>query len=161
MMREDRIVLPIPPGVHWKEAMPVLLPEVQKALPSGTGLQPVIENKEHGLKTRATKEPTLMPPTRRRVQFGPPSDGPEAVIEKVKLGAKREKKKREKVKADPAHVAAARELRDRYLEHLNGEHLNGEQFNSGQVIGDASRGKYDVGRAVTGPPLVRQITEAA
>src|SRR6185503_10045318 len=26
MMREDRIVLPIPPGVHWKDVMPVELP---------------------------------------------------------------------------------------------------------------------------------------
>jgi hypothetical protein len=33
MMREDRLVLPIPPGVSWKDNMPVLIPEAQKALP--------------------------------------------------------------------------------------------------------------------------------
>jgi hypothetical protein len=143
MMREDRIVLPIPPGVHWKDAMPVLLPEVQNALPGGTGLQPV-SCTDHGLKTRATKEPTLMPPTRRRVQFGPPSDGPEAVVEKVMIGEKKKREKKPKVKADPKHVAAARELRDRYLEHLNGE-----QFNSGTML---PGGKYAVGRSLEAPP---------
>jgi hypothetical protein len=138
MMREDRIVLPIPPGVHWKEAMPVLLPEVQKALPSGTGLQPV-SCTEHGLKTRATKEPTLMPPTRRGARFGPPGAAPEPVVEKIKP-AKPKRPAREKVKADPVHVAKARELRDRYL----------EQFNAG-VLADGNQvlagGKYDVARA--------------
>src|SRR6185503_11577934 len=34
MMREDRIVLPIPPGVHWRSEMPILLPQVQNALPA-------------------------------------------------------------------------------------------------------------------------------
>jgi hypothetical protein len=50
-MREDRIVLPIPPGVHWKDEMPVLLPtagvaEVQKALPGegDTGVAPTCES---------------------------------------------------------------------------------------------------------------------
>ena len=30
-MREDRIVLPIPPGVKWSDAMPILLPDVARA----------------------------------------------------------------------------------------------------------------------------------
>ena len=30
-MREDRIVLPIPPGMHWSEEMPVLLPGCKSA----------------------------------------------------------------------------------------------------------------------------------
>ncbi len=35
-MREDRLVLPIPPGVHWRDEMPILIPQVQKALPEPT-----------------------------------------------------------------------------------------------------------------------------
>ena len=80
----------------------------------------------------ASKSPK--PQVRRHVQFGPPSDGPEPVVEKVKLG-KPAKPKREKVKADPKHVAAARELRDRYLEHVNTTPL-------------LPQGKYDVSRSL-------------
>jgi hypothetical protein len=150
MMREDRLVLPIPPGVHWKEPMPILIPEVQNALPGGTGLQPV-SCKDHGLKTRATKEPQLMPPTRRRVQFGatPIAPAPAPVVEKAKPA----KPKREKVKADPVHVAKARELRDRYL----------EQFNSGLVLPGGAAGKYEVGRMLesSNPIELKQLGHAA
>src|SRR5688572_10990379 len=34
MMREDRLVLPIPPGVSWRDEMPILIPEVQNLLPA-------------------------------------------------------------------------------------------------------------------------------
>ena len=134
MMRQDRIVLPIPPGVHWKDPMPILLP--REGEPPGEprlGRSLALPSTDNPRKT-----PTLMPPTRRRVQFGPPSDAPEAVVEKVKLG-KPAKPKREKVKADPALVAKARELRDRYF----------EQFNSGLAL---PRGKYAVGRELAAPP---------
>jgi hypothetical protein len=124
MMREDRLVLPIPPGVHWKDPMPILLPEVHKALPE-----------KHG--SGETPKPLAKPPMpkRRFVQFGPPSAQSERVAETVLVNAKPEKKKKEKVKADPKHVAAARELRDRYL----------EQFNSGLVL---PQGKYHVAVAL-------------
>jgi len=131
MMREDRLVLPIPPGVHWKDPMPILIPEAQKALP------------EPEKKTRSgeTPKPQLMPPTRRRVQFGPvpTAQPPEPVVEKPKP----EKKKREKVKADPAHVAAARELRDRWLEQVNAS------GGRAPLIGE---GKYDVARHLPATP---------
>jgi hypothetical protein len=140
-MREDRIVLPIPPGVHWRDEMPVLLPtagvpEVQKALPEP------LKNERTGAPAvsrlpKPQKVPTLMPPTRRGARFGLPSANAEA--EPVATKAKPSKPKREKaggVKADPAHVAVARELRDRWLERVN----------SGQVSGE---GKYDVSRQLT------------
>ena len=38
-MREDRIVLPIPPGVRWCDEMPVVLPDVARAL------RPCLENR--------------------------------------------------------------------------------------------------------------------
>jgi hypothetical protein len=136
MMREDRLVLPIPPGVHWKDAMPCLLPQEERV--SGLGFR-VSGEKQKSLTGSSSRTPKPEPrnPTRRRVQFGPPSDGPEPVVEKVKLG-KPAKPKREKVKADPVHVAKARELRDRYL----------EQFNAGQVLPSA---KYEVSRALVSP----------
>src|SRR5688572_3615743 len=96
MMREDRLVLPIPPNVHWKSEMPILIPEVQNALPA-----PV--KTERALAPAETKP--IKPQVRRPMQFGPPSDDPEPVVEKVKLGkpAKPKRPAREKVKADPVH----------------------------------------------------------
>jgi hypothetical protein len=135
MMREDRLVLPIPPGVHWRDAMPVLLPtagvpEVHNALPA-----PATRERSSAPKEGESPKPQV----KRRVQFGPPSDAPEAVVEKVKLGAKPAKPKRaarEKVKADPVLVAKARELRDRWLEQVN---AHGE-------APSAQGGKYDISR---------------
>jgi Acetyltransferase (GNAT) family len=126
-MREDRIVLPIPPGVHWKDPMPILLPEAQKALP----------DKSSGKMPKPHKTPTLMPPTRRRVQFGaaPITPAPEPVAK-----TKPAKPKREKVKADPVLVAKARELRDRWLEKVNEDP---------SIL--LSEGKYAVTRQLTPP----------
>ena len=126
-MREDRLVLPIPPGVHWKSEMPILIPEVQNALP-----EPGKKERSGGtLKPIAVKS--------RRVQFGSPDSEPVPVpaggVVKKDKSAKPE---REKVKADPKHVAAARELRDRYL----------EQFNSGQAQRGLPAGKYHVAVAL-------------
>ena len=127
MMREDRLVLPIPPGVHWKSEMPILIPEVQNALP-----EPIKKERSAGtLKPIEVKS--------RRVQFGSPDSEPAPLP--AGGGVKKDKSakpRREKVKADPKHVAAARELRDRYL----------EQFNSGIVL---PQGKYAVGRELTDP----------
>jgi N-acetylglutamate synthase-like GNAT family acetyltransferase len=133
-MGEDRLVLPIPPGVHWKEPMPILMPEVQVAR---AGCLPqnrlCLENR------KKIAVPQLMPPTRRGARFGPPSanDVPDQVVEKPKP----EKKKREKAKADPALVAKARELRDRWLERVNAP--------GASVL--LSHGKYEVARELAGP----------
>src|SRR4051812_15520369 len=105
--------------------MPILLPEAQNALPdvARAGCTPQVRpcrkklTSTGELLTAGAPVPRLMPPTRRGARFGPPSSGPEPVVEK----AKPQKKKREKVKADPAHVAAARELRDRWLERVNSD----------------------------------------
>jgi hypothetical protein len=136
MMREDRLVLPIPPGVHWRDAMPVLLPtagvpEAQKALPGP------LKNGRSGETPKPPRTPTLMPPTRRGARFGLPSANAEPPPQPVATKAKPQKPRREKVKADPAHVAAARELRDRWLERIN----------SGQVTVE---GKYDISRELPG-----------
>lgn len=129
-MREDRVVLPIPPGVHWKEPMPILLPEAQKELPDRSGTTAV------GKKPKPHSAPTPQMPKRRFVQFGPPSAIPEPapVVETPKRA------KKQKVKADPALVAKARELRDRWLERVNAD---------ASVL--ACGGKYDVSKALVAP----------
>jgi hypothetical protein len=132
MMREDRIVLPIPPGVHWSDEMPILVSEQQKALPSSP----------------RTPKPEPRNPTPRRAQFGPPSDGPEPIVEKVTPNAKPAKKKRQKIKADPVLVAKAKELRDRYL----------EQLNAGKLL---AVGKYEVARAIEAKPKPMMLQQAA
>jgi hypothetical protein len=96
-LKEDRLVLPIPPGTHWRDVMPVVLPS------------------EKVEKTKALPAPKVQPPTQQRVQFGRPG----AVVQPEGPVVKKEKAKRAKVKNDPKQVAAARELRDRWLEQVN------------------------------------------
>jgi hypothetical protein len=130
-MSENRLVLPIPPGTHWSDAKPVILP--------GTSVETIALPAPRA--SRAKKPMTL---TAQRPSNALPAWGfapPKA--------AKTEKPKREKkpkLKNDPAHVAAARELRDRYL----------EQFNSGLVL---ASGKYELSRAIEANP--RQMLPAA
>jgi hypothetical protein len=104
-----RIVLPIPPGVHWSDAMPLILPSenretTSKALPQGRG---------------ASRKPTpvLVQPPPRRARFTPP--GMILPAPTVEIQKKPKAPKPKAVKNDPKIVAAARELRDRWLERIN------------------------------------------
>lgn len=124
-IREDRLVLPIPPGVHWSDAKPIVLPGAQEQ-----------QDKPKMLPGRGGKTPTLRQPTQRRVQFGKPVAASSVSPDQVKP-SKRAPAKRQKQKNDPKLIAAARELRDRYLEEVN----------SGRVLLDGA-GKYDVSRAL-------------
>jgi hypothetical protein len=103
-IREDRLVFPIPPGVHWKDAMPRILPGDQT---------PKLEAKNAKPKVQRAKAP---PPALRGLWFtAPKPEKPEAKPKRAKKTA---------VKNDPQLVAAARELRDRWLEQINsGEYL--------------------------------------
>jgi hypothetical protein len=122
-IREDRLVLPIPPAKHWRDVMPVVLPKEKKMLAEESG------NKSGVPKPKA--------PKRRFVQFGPPPRTPVAPPQAatVVLAGMPVPKKKQKLKNDPKHVAAARELRDRYM----------EQFNT-NAAALTSSGKYDVSR---------------
>jgi len=100
MMGEARLVFPIPPGVHWSDPMPRVLPasQAQASLPAekkkSTGCKPVTQKPVAAL---------------GRLQFTLPVE-------------KKEKPKREKppkMKNDPALVAKARELNSRWLEEIN------------------------------------------
>ena len=149
-IREDRLVLPIPPGVHWNSEMP-------RIIPSGTGSQPVLEEK-HALKTRAAELPKPPKPKRLYMHFDAPEPPPEPVVEKPK------REKKPKVKNDPALVAKARELRDRWLEKVNapGGTQGGMQ---GGTQGGASvllaHTKYEVSRALPDKPALMQLPAAA
>lgn len=121
-VREDRLVLPIPPGTHWSEAKPILLPQ------EGLG------ERGEGQEKRALpgpREKRVRPPV---VSSCAISLGGMRVSEPAKPKLK---VVRRAVRNNPEYVAAARELRDRYLERVN---------TSGLALGS---GKYQVGRLTT------------
>jgi hypothetical protein len=157
-IREDRIVLPIPPGTHWRDVMPRLLPEDRV---SGVGSR--VSGEEQRRLSGPSRNPlrcarvlagqpgTRHPSPRRFVRLGPPPSQPQADAVTVKVGEKPKREKKPKAKNDPKLVAAARELRDRYLEHIN----------TTQPL--LSQGKYEVSRMLEGPPAakLKQLPDAA
>jgi hypothetical protein len=121
---EARIVLPIPPGTHWSDAKPFILPDAELRLPNEEAspcVPPPIKKPATG--NRKSEMPT------RGLRFGPSAQ--DVAKEKVRTKAAR----RERMKNDPRMVAAARELRDRWLEEVN--------ENPGRLV---AAGKYDVRR---------------
>lgn len=146
VMREDRLVFPIPPGTHWRDAQPVVLPN----MPVAPVRLPVKREKPKGEPISGSRKAAIARSQSKHLKGTPP--GKAAVLtaggiryiergdyvpEPAPVKVKRPPKPR--VKNNPAHVAAAREVRDRYL----------EQFNSGMVL---PNGKYEVARAL--PALV-------
>ena len=118
-IREDRIVLPIPPGTHWSDAKPMILPGAEN------------------------EEPRRLPAPKQKKPKNVPVIAPTAIaagglrFAVSKADVPEQKPKREpksKPKNDPRLVAAARELRDRWLEKVN----------SAQFA--LPSGKYDVSR---------------
>jgi GNAT superfamily N-acetyltransferase len=142
VMRADRIVLPIPPGKHWSDELPVLQIEPtapEKALPSRSS--ELVPGMKCGPQAPTHKRP--------KVQFGVPSE--KVAVKDVAPDAKQAKAKKPKVKADPKLVAAAREYRDRALEY----------FNANPVL--LSQAKYDVTRVLPRPsaPQLPSLPAAA
>jgi hypothetical protein len=148
-LREDRLVLPIPPGTHWKDAKPMVLPtqgvegargqgaegEEKKVLP---GAAAPAAPRSRAKKPRPQEPPAKPEPTRLSgFRFAAPQAAPSA-----EPAAKAKPKREAKVpgvkrKNDPKLVAAARELRDRWLERVN--------LAGGERLLPTS-GKYDVTR---------------
>jgi hypothetical protein len=124
-IKENRVVLPIPPGTHWSDAKPIVLPGMEmngaKQLPTA-GVPAPKKPRVKVAKVEPIKQSVI-------ASGGLRFADPKPVVEKV------EKPKREKQKNDPQLVAAARELKDRWLEHLNATPL-------------LAQGKYDIGRAI-------------
>jgi hypothetical protein len=129
-IREDRLVLPIPPGTHWSDAKPIILPGAER----GVSILPALEQKKkHGRYAHATRKAPAIPTNTihaggLRFTVPVPDDAPKE---------KPPREKRKAVKNDPRLVAAARELRDRWLEKVNENPL---------ILG--SNGKYEVSRAI-------------
>ncbi|MFA9478798.1 hypothetical protein ACERK3_10870 [Phycisphaerales bacterium AB-hyl4] len=150
-IREDRIVLPIPPGTHWRDAKPMVLPGVpgvegEEGAGGGAGL---IEGGSEGEVTPAArprrKRQAKAPVRAARPEAanagglwfgGTPEAAAEAAGDAEAVKPKRVKKAA--VKNDPRLVAAARELRDRWLEEVN----------AGRCMIEAEAGKYEVSKAV-------------
>jgi len=139
-IREDRIVLPIPPGKHWSDAKPMILPgdNEPKALANGVGgSEEPVAYARGLLKKRAKKDKPIERPAavrRNGLMFDIPKQG-EPLPEEQAQKASKEKTPRVKTKNDPRLVAAARELRDRWLEEVN----------AGRYL-PAAEGKYEVSR---------------
>ncbi len=134
-MREDRLVLPIPPGVRWCDEMPVILPE--NVLPVATGQLP---DKTRGHKSSRAAGNSPPATLSHNIALG----GLRLATAALPKPGKPPREKKPKVKNDPKLIAAARELRDRYL----------EQFNSAsfaQGRGALPAGKYDLARSLPAP----------
>ena len=131
-IREDRIVLPIPPGVHWKEVKraefgrkdPTALPAPAARAPRG----------------KAAPAPAPAPAPRpgraaltraARLHFAAPPAAP---------AARPKRQRKPQAAIDPRHLAAARELRDRYLERVNLAEamLPAGKYNLARALPDAS-----------------------
>jgi hypothetical protein len=108
-IKENRVVLPIPPGTHWSDAKPIVLPGMDF---NGDGAKQLPAPKRPRVKVAKVEpiKPTLIASGGLRFAAAAVAG---AAIEK----AKPEKKQRQK--NDPRLVAAARELKDRWLEQVN------------------------------------------
>jgi hypothetical protein len=129
-IREDRLVLPIPPGTHWSDAKPIVLPRDTQAKQIEDGGAKVARARKSKV---VVSVPTRAIPLSGGLTFAAPVV-PQTAMEKARPA----RAPKQKVKNDPEFVAAARELRDRWLEKVNAEPL---------LIGSSS--KYDVTRALT------------
>jgi hypothetical protein len=155
-IREDRIVLPIPPGLRWSDEMPVILPQAQKSDVRDQTSEEALPDRRRSGSSSLTSD--LRPLTSKAKR--PPlnmSCGLRTVDEVAPAPRARAKREpRAKTKCDPKLIAAARELRDRWLEKVNAG-----------VLLPAEAGKYELtrriaaSRAVSAPMLPEQGSIAA
>ncbi len=155
-LREDRIVLPVPPGTHWSDAKPRVLPGVAALLDEAAAKRKAIEDankpsKEERRAERAATKAAAEAAKQRAatiasggLRFGGGPVGGEGLGVGAGAGAKGGaekpvKKKAKAAKNDPRLVAAARELRDRWLEKVADEP---------GLLGPGEGAKYAIGREV-------------
>jgi GNAT superfamily N-acetyltransferase len=141
-IREDRLVLPIPPGTHWSDAKPLILPNAD-------GGRAIEDKTTERRKPASRRKPAAdVQSTQKlnkpcRLWFAPPkaAEPAKAAGPPKAAGPAVEKPQRKpKAKNDPRLIAAARELRDRWLEAVNADPT--------QILGS---GKYEVGRVLPPP----------
>ena len=112
-LREDRLVLPIPPGTHWNDAKPMVLPGERGP---GSGCRVSGEDKKQLPSPHRNPEPGTQNPSAKPAMGGKLSFGNQSAS---KANAAKSGEARAKRKNDPRMVSAARELRDRWLEEVN------------------------------------------
>ena len=100
-LREDRLVFPIPPGVAWRDVLPIVLTDQRSAVAG------------------QSSERTMKKPRAKRVLKAPILKGGlwfahQAVVEKV--APAKDEASLAKPKIDPRLTKLARELRDRWTE---------------------------------------------
>jgi hypothetical protein len=122
---EDRIVFPIPPGMHWQDEMPRILPGAERIK-----LEAPKSKRASNSKIKIPNAAPV-PASLGRLSFAPP------VAPKP---AKPAREKRPKLKNDPALVAKARELKDKWLECVNAD--------PSLLL---SNGKYEVTKSLPAP----------
>ena len=131
-MMEDRLVFPIPPGTHWSDAKPIILPRhTQKQL------------EDAGAKKVKAAPVTIIKrqPLGGGLMFAAPKP--------AKRPGETAKPRKQKIKNDPKYVAAARELRDRWLEKVNAEP---------SLLSGAS-GKYDLSKELPAAAPFKEILQ--
>jgi hypothetical protein len=129
-IREDRLVLPIPPGTYWSDAKPVILPG------HSTAALPTPRKKVEKPKPQVDPHDIAIGGLRAAPIQVTTSKGPKAP--------------RAKHKNDPRFVAAARELRDKYL----------EQVNAGLIALPVSAARYLVCKTSASSPLLQETSVA-
>jgi len=146
-MGEDRIVLPIPPGTHWSDAKPLILPKETKMISDET-------------KKKVPVAPKM--PKRGHVQFGAPpplrANVPAPAVQTNQIMEERIapqnpasfRPKRVKAKNDPAMVEKVRELNARWIEQVNADPSLLE-----------AQGKYEVSRQLAEAKQAPMLLEEA
>ena len=155
-MRENRLVLPIPPGTHWSDAKPAVLPGFDAKLlecHSRESGNPESETGSPHARGRRKKKEAPLPGAqkpRHGLWFALPAPAP-PTKEELKAAKEAEKAakraQRQKLRNDPKLVEAARELRDKYI----------EQVNAGLLLPPSACGKYDVSRTLEAMPSAMKI----
>jgi hypothetical protein len=152
-LKENRIVLPIPPGTHWSDAKPAVLPGMDEAMranalpPSVPGTEVERKPRSEGRKVKTAPGATVSRPPSRGVWVAPPPPTKEQIAA-AKKAEKAKKMKAPKMKNDPKLIAAARELRDRYTEQINAPGA------PGTLLPPSANGKYDVSRQLACAPTI-------
>ncbi|HEX3358498.1 MAG TPA: hypothetical protein VHS31_16105 [Tepidisphaeraceae bacterium] len=135
-IREDRLVLPIPPGTHWSDAKPIVLPSGESSEMKVLGA----EKKTRSKRAKQAESDAQNSPRLRALggwSFNPPAPLKTETSKMKRSGGT----PKPRVKNDPKLVAAARELRDRWMEHANAH--------SEALL---SHGKYEVSRQLEQAP---------
>jgi hypothetical protein len=126
-IREDRLVLPIPPGTHWRDVMPIVLPGMQGSAAAAPALPPT--RPPESRRPFVQKVVVASSPSKHLKQVPPGKcavvtasgirylDRGDYVPPPKEIKPKRPAQPR--AKNDPKLIAAARELRDRWLEKVN------------------------------------------